>query len=57
MMRMEIILDHVVNQAHVKPKQWKQLMDYCQELVCFTGLGDHVMETIMWKMNCEFTKF
>ncbi len=57
MTQMEIILDHVVNQAHVELKRWKQLMDYCQELVCFTNLGFHVMETIMWKVNCECTKF
>jgi len=54
---METISDHVVNQAHVEPKQWKQPMDYCQELACFIDLGDHVMDTIMWRMNYEFTKF
>jgi hypothetical protein len=26
----ETIPDHVVSQAHVELKQWKQLMDYCQ---------------------------
>jgi hypothetical protein len=31
-------------------------MDYYQELVCLTNLGDHAMEIIMWKMNYEFTK-
>jgi hypothetical protein len=32
-------------------------MDYCQELACFTNLGDRVMEAIMWRISCEFTKF
>jgi hypothetical protein len=29
MTQMETILDHVVSRVHAKPKQWKQLMDYC----------------------------
>jgi hypothetical protein len=53
---MEIILDHVVNQACAKPKRWKELMDYYQELVCFIDLGDRLMEAITWRV-CEFTKF
>ncbi len=54
---MEIIPNHVVSQAHAELEQWKQLMDYCKELACFTNLGDCVMEVITWKVNCEFTKF
>ncbi len=54
---METILDHVVNRAHAKLEQWKQLMDYCQELAYLINLGDHVMEVIMWRVSCEFTKF
>jgi len=32
-------------------------MDYYQELACFINLGDCAMEAIMWRVNCEFTKF
>ncbi len=55
--QMETISDHVVNQAFVEPEWWKQLMDYCQELVYLTNLGNRAMEAITWKMNWEFTKF
>jgi len=54
---MEIILNHVVSQFHVELEQWMQLMDYYQELTCFTNLGDCAMEVIMWRVSCEFTKF
>jgi hypothetical protein len=29
-------------------------MDYCQDLAYLTDLGNHAMEAITWKMNCEF---
>jgi hypothetical protein len=32
-------------------------MDYCHELTYFINLGDCAMETIMWRLSCEFTKF
>jgi hypothetical protein len=32
-------------------------MDYCHELTYFINLGDYAMETIMWRVSCEFTKF
>jgi hypothetical protein len=32
-------------------------MDHCQELACFIIMGDHVMETINWRINCEYVKF
>jgi hypothetical protein len=32
-------------------------MDYCHEPTNFINLGDHVMETIMWRVSYEFTKF
>ncbi len=57
MTRMETIPNHVVSQAHAKLEHQKQLMDYCQEFVCFIDLGDYVMEVITWKVTCEFTKF
>jgi hypothetical protein len=57
MTQMETIPYHVVSRAHAELEQWKQLMDYCQELASFTNLGDCVMEAITWKVNCEFTKF
>jgi hypothetical protein len=57
MTQMVTTLNHVVNWAHAELKQWKQLMDYCHELTYFINLGDRAMETIMWRVNYEFTKF
>jgi hypothetical protein len=54
---MEIIPDHVVSQTHAKLEQWKQLMDYYQELACFIDLGDRAMEVIKWRVSYEFTRF
>jgi len=54
---LETIPNHVVSWVQVEPKKWKQLMDHCQELACFINLGDHVMEAINWRINCEYMKF
>jgi hypothetical protein len=50
MTRMETTLDHVVNRVHAKLEQWKQLMDYYHELICFINLGDRAMETVTWRV-------
>jgi hypothetical protein len=57
MTQMEIISDHVLSRIHAKLKQWKQLMDYYHELVCFIDWGDCAMEAIMWRVSYKFTKF
>jgi len=59
MTQMETILDHVVNQVHVNLEQWKQLMNYYQELACLTDLGDYGGSNHMEGklVSCEFTKF
>jgi hypothetical protein len=58
MTQMEAIPNHVESRAKTQLEKWKQVMDDCQELTCFTDITNYAMTSIIWRtIENEQTKY